>query len=486
MRYYIILTIFLFLSCRPIQITKNSTSTMPCLAPNPVERLHKNINNIINDSLFVPSQVSIKVVSLENDEVLFEHKSKILMHPASNVKLFTAASALYFLDTNYLFNTSVYIDSNDLGKNIIGNIYLKGFGNPDFCTSDMDSIVQVISQMGITNITGNIVIDDSYFDDVFWGPGWMWDDETEPDAPYINALSINKNCISITAISDSNSLIYLLEPVTNYVQIINNAKVRQYGIQYPFKINCIFLNNLNTIILNGNMPIYSQSSQKFSLKNPEIYAGYLFKESLKRAGIFVAGEIAKGQVFSNSKVIVQHYQSIETVITNLKKNSDNLSAENIIKILGVKRNGIPGSTKNGISALKEFISNIGIDTTKLSIVDGSGISRYNLINTEQIVQLLTAVYRMPRIFPVFYNSLPIAGVDGTLAFRLNEYPVLNNLRAKTGTLRGVSCLSGYVQTRDGEMLAFSIMMQNFINSATNYRNMQDKLCVLLAYFSRRI
>jgi PBP4 family serine-type D-alanyl-D-alanine carboxypeptidase len=135
---------------------------------------------------------------------------------------------------------------------------------------------------------------------------------------------------------------------------------------------------------------------------------------------------------------------------------------------------------------KRFLSILGMDTAKFSIVDGSGVSRYNLLSADQLVQFLAAMKKQPRLFQMFYNSLPVAGVDGTLTDRMSNYPVANNLHAKTGTLNGVSCLSGYVQTRDGEMLAFSMMMQNFITAAVDYRQVQDKIGAMLAGFSRKM
>jgi serine-type D-Ala-D-Ala carboxypeptidase/endopeptidase (penicillin-binding protein 4) len=169
----------------------------------------------------------------------------------------------------------------------------------------------------------------------------------------------------------------------------------------------------------------------------------------------------------------------------MNKVSDNLSAENALKVLGAVRVGLPGSSNKGISIVKRFLSTLDIDTTKISLADGSGVSRYNLLTTEQLVTFLSHIYKLPRIFPVFFNSLPIAVVDGTLANRMTTYPAACNVRAKTGTLNGVSCLSGYVQTQDGEMLAFSMMMQNFNTSVTDYRQMQDRICSLLAGFSRK-
>jgi D-alanyl-D-alanine carboxypeptidase/D-alanyl-D-alanine-endopeptidase (penicillin-binding protein 4) len=452
---------------------------------DPITQLRRDINSILADSLFVPARASIKVISLENGNVLYEHDSKALMNPGSNVKLLTSAAALSILDTNYQFKTAVFADTSPIDGILAGNIYVKGYGDPDLKTSDLDSLAITVRRMGITSIEGDIIVDDSFFDDNYWGAGWTWDDESDPDAPYINALSVNKNCISITLLTDSTTIYPYIEPMTDFVTIVNRARVTADSIRTPLRIKRLYLNNPNTITTEGELSRFSQATQKFSLRRPEYYTGTLLKESFRLAGILVYGNVVDGVTPIGLREIAQHYQPIEKMITNMNKVSDNLSAENALKVLGTTFNGGPGSAKNGIFVVKRFLSNLGIDTSKLSLVDGSGVSRYNLLSADQLVQFLTVMYKQSRIFPIFYNSLPIAGVDGTLARRMTTYPTACNLHAKTGTLNGVSCLSGYVLTRDGEMLAFSIMMQNFITSVANYHRVQDRIGALLAGFSRR-
>ncbi len=474
--------IILFLSLTLLGCGATRTVIVP---RDPLAQLRKNINSILTDSLFVPARASVKVVSLENGNVLYDHDSKALMNPGSNMKLLTSAAALSILDTNYQFKTIVFVDASPPVGILTGNIYLKGYGDPDLKTSDLDSLANAVRQMGITSIEGDIIVDDSFFDDNYWGAGWTWDDESDPDAPYINALSVNKNCISITLLTDSTTMYPYLEPMTDFVTVINRAKLTNDSIHTPLKIKRLYLNNPNTIIIEGELSCFSQFTQKFSLRRPEYYTGTLFKESLRHAGILVHGNVVNGVTPIGVREIAQHDQPIEKMVTNMNKVSDNLSAENVLKILGATINGIPGSTKSGIFAVKHFLANMGIDTLKLFIADGSGVSRYNLLSADQLVQFLTVMYKQPRIFPIFYNSLPLAGVDGTLARRMTQYPAACNLRAKTGNLNGVSCLSGYVLTRDGEMLVFSIMMQNFITPAANYHQVQDRIGTLLAGFSRR-
>ncbi|HTR81544.1 MAG TPA: D-alanyl-D-alanine carboxypeptidase/D-alanyl-D-alanine-endopeptidase, partial [Bacteroidota bacterium] len=147
--------------------------------------------------------------------------------------------------------------------------------------------------------------------------------------------------------------------------------------------------------------------------------------------------------------------------------------------------GIPGTSEHGISAVNRILASWGIDSTKYLMVDGSGVSHYDLVTPETFIQLLRAIYMQKGLFDLYYRSLPIAGVDGLLASRMKNSPAQNDLRAKTGTIRGVSALSGYVRTADGELLAFSMMMQNYIGSGEPYRRAQDAIGVLMASLKRK-
>jgi len=454
------------------------------LPPDPLTVLQGKINAILQDTIFTNTHAGIKIVSLDSGTVLYDHESKALMNPASNIKLITSAAALSILDTGYQFKTSVFADDRMAGGIQIRNIYLKGFGDPLLDDMDLDSLAVAVRRSGVQMVRGNIVVDDSYFDDNYWGAGWTWDDESDPDAPYINALSVNQNCITVNILASANAISAYLEPFTEFVSIFNHASLVTDSIRQPFKIRRLTVNNTNTVVLEGDIFNGRQVNQKLALRFPEIYAGTLFKGSLRRAGVTVAGEVISGEVHDRAQEIAVHLQPIEKVVNFMNKQSDNLSAENALKVMGAYKNGVPGSAKKGVSAEKEFLSRLGMDTTKFTAVDGSGVSRYNLFTADQLVQFLAAVAKQPGVFQKFYNSLPVAGWDGTLADRMIGSPAEFNLRAKTGTLNGASSLSGYVRTRDGEMLAFSMMMQNFLHSSSAYRLAQDRIGILLAGLSR--
>jgi serine-type D-Ala-D-Ala carboxypeptidase/endopeptidase (penicillin-binding protein 4) len=462
-----------------------SPSSIPIRQLSPTEKLKSDIDRILNDSIFIPSHVSVKVVSVRTGESLYEHDARFLMNPASNVKLFTSAAAIGILGKNFQLRTAVYADSVTYDGVVIGNLYLKGFGDPLLSTNDLDSLARILVLSGIKRITGDIIADNSYFDDKFWGLGWTWDDEPDPDAPFISPLTVNSGCVSVTAFSDSSKVFLSLNPVTSFIRGVNTANVARDSIQRPFKLRRPVQDRPNVIIAEGDLDAFASVEQKLSIRRPDLYAAQLFSEALQRHSIIVQEDVASGTTRTSSRQIAAFAHTLDTVVTAMNKVSDNLSAENLLKVLGAVRYGIPGTAKNGCYVVNSFLSSLGIDTTRCEFVDGSGVSRYNLVSAEIIVQLLTTMYRWNSYFSLFAASLPAAGVDGTLSSRMTSTSAAGNVFAKTGTLNGVSCLSGYAKTKDGELLAFSIMMQNFLTSSSSYRQAQDRISSVLTSFTRK-
>ncbi len=172
-----------------------------------------------------------------------------------------------------------------------------------------------------------------------------------------------------------------------------------------------------------------------------------------------------------------------TVLTNVNKNSNNLSAEMVLYALAEKKYGRPATSENGIKVINDLITLIGHDPEKFRIVDGSGVSHYNLISAELILNFLKYIYKSePEVFSRLWETLPIAGIDGTLGKRMTNSSAFNNVRAKTGTLSGVNALSGYVTAANGNQIAFSILIQNHVNMTSKARQFQDEICKILAEY----
>ncbi len=447
-----------------------------------LEQFQHRLDQLLADSLLQPTNVGIKIVSLTTGQTLYEHNAHKLFHPASNMKLLTTATALHQLGVDYRFKTVIGTDSTAMLTDSVlqGNLYIKGYGNPQLTLENLDWLARQVHQQGIRQVNGNIVCDATYFDSTRWPMGWMWDDQNSSDFVSVGSLVVNNNIVEITLIpgdSEGDTLQYQMNPPTTILEVVNqgvtvtdsvtDAVVAEREWQWP----------RNRIMIRGQMQV-GQPAEVFEVDvlHPQRFVGDLFRQALNREGIKVSGNIQEGEMPASVRILAIHQsEPLSVIVLHTNKPSHNLSAEMLCKTLGAELSGVPGTWEKGLQAIRQYLASVGIDSTAYEIVDGSGVSRYNLLTPAQLVQLLVAVHQDNTIQPEFTASLPIAGVDGTLKQRMKGTPAENNLRAKTGTLSGVSTLSGYTETADREQLAFSIMMQHFLVPARQVRAIQDKI-----------
>lgn len=451
-----------------------------------VRHFQQQIDSILSQPIFDATIAAVKIISLDNNEVLYERNSNALLRPASNMKLFTTSTALITLGKNFSIPTRILYDGNIQDSILNGNLFVKGFGDPDFSSAVLSQMVSEVKAKGITKINGSLIGDASYFDEKRWGTGWMWDDEPYDFSAYNSALSINRNCIAVYALPGNNigdTVQAWTVPATQFVTIENSAITDTSSSAI---ISRKFDERLNVITINGTIQQHADTlHEAITIRSPENYFLTLLKEDLARQGINCSGTIKMDTVPASAVLISEHLQPIDSMMIYLNKESDNLSAENLLKIIGAEKVSLPGSTENGISAVKQVLNSFGIDSTSFLQVDGSGVSFYNLIRAEHFIKILQAMYQQKNLFDLFYSTLPVAGIDGTLSSRMKNSPAENNLHAKTGTISGVTSLSGYVKTPENEMLAFSIIMQNFIGTNKPYREAQDAIGILMASFKRK-
>ncbi len=441
------------------------------------------IDSLLADSAFANAFVGIQVVAIDAGEVLYERNAQKLFLPSSNIKLFTTVGALAILGPKYELKTIVYGDSILRDGTIEGQIYLKGYGDPLLTVNDLDSLARKLYSLGIRQIHGGIVGDDFYFDREFWGSGWMWDDDPGSDFPYLSAISVNRNIIRVTILAgnqDGDSIQVLLSPPTSYVKVLSKGITSSDTTQSPLRVTRRWRERENTIVVEGTIrPLAPSMNVDLNVWKPELYALTLFRDRLRANGISLPDSIRIDSTKAN-RALVEISHQLDSVVTIINKESYNLGAENLLKVMASATGKPPGSAEIGIRLMKNYLAAHGVDTSALVLVDGSGVSRYNLSPPEAIVQLLVDVAKDSAIFQPLYRSLSIAGVDGKLRTRLTKGLASNNARAKTGTHSNASALSGYVRNINGEMLAFSIMMNHFLGSQLPYRNLQDRIVEILA------
>ena len=443
------------------------------------------INLVLKDDFFNSASISISVFDLTIQKKIYEKNPAALSRPASNLKILTTLAGLFFLGADYNFTTALYYTGSVETGTLDGDLYVVGGFDPLFSSEDLDTLLIGLKQAGINNITGNIYADVSAKDSLFWGAGWMWDDDPTIDAPYLGSLNINKNSVKVAykpGIIDS--LIYAeIIPESDFTSFKNSA-VTIAGDSSKIIVTRNWLTRGNEVKISGFLQYSAKpDTDEVNIYNPTGYFLSLLKSKLNENGINFSGNIDTASITQPVYLIGLYKRPFKNILTKLERESDNLSAEMTLYALAYKYSGKPASARNGIKLIDSLITLTGLDPGHYRIVDGSGVSHYNLVSSELMVEVLKFIYyQKPELFKAFYDSLPVSGMSGTLEKRMTTGFVKGNIHAKTGTLSGVSCLSGYIDAKIGHKLAFSIMIQNYVTKARVAQKFQDEICKILSEY----
>ena len=444
--------------------------------------LKDRLDPLFADSLFPPANLGVKVVSLTKNRELYSLNEHMLFNPASNQKLFTSAATLSILGKDALFSTTVTADTTT------GRIIIAGGGDPILSTADLDSIARMCAASLPAGRSWEVRVDVRFFDSLYWGAGWTWDEEPEAYGMFLSPLMLNNNTVTVSVIPATPPGAppsVIVDPPTAYTPVINTAVTTLEPIPDPVRVTRNWMERGNTISVSGSVGLnWRTRREALSVWKPELYAGTVFSELLRKNGVATTGCVLPDSSSTALPPLFVFERRIDTILTFMNKVSDNLAAEAMLKSIAARKAGTPGSAHAGIQLVRQFLASAGIDTNRIAIGDGSGLSGYNLTSPAAVIGLLKHMYADTVNFPVYYHTLPIAGVDGTIGRRMQGSLAAGNLRAKTGTLSGVTALSGYVQTLGGEWLAFSILMQHYPGSSRDYRAVQDAIGALLAGLHR--
>ena len=448
------------ISCTPPRSLLTNTG-------NPVFK--RKINKLISSS-GLDANIGIKIVSLTTGKTLYALNSHKLLLPASNNKLYTCAAALERLGADHVFTTTVLKTGN--------NLILKGGGDPDLTIDQLDSLAKISAKI-IKNVD-TLFVDESLMDTLHYGEGWMWDEGSWWYAAPISALSVNDNCIDFYVdpgqLGKPAKVDYY--PRTSYFRFVNNSVTVNDTVDFKkFKIERDWAGRTNHFTISGEI-LDTAATDTFyrNIYDPALFAGTVFRELLETHGTMIKN-IHNGNRSGDLNTIALH-QSDSLIYSafNLMNESDNLTAELFVKTMGISKEN-PGNWKDGIDTVKSFLfEKVGIDTSVIRIADGSGASRYNLSSLDQLANLLTWIFKS-EFKDDFISTLPGGGLDGTMEERLESFGT--RIRAKTGHLAGVSCLSGYAFSPRYGPLAFSMMMNGFVGSVKPYQQLQDRICSTL-------
>jgi D-alanyl-D-alanine carboxypeptidase/D-alanyl-D-alanine-endopeptidase (penicillin-binding protein 4) len=479
------------------ELLPDSTTKAPGYYP--IVELRNQLNDILNDPNFNNAFWGVNIKSLKTGEIIYKKNSDKLFIPASTMKLFTTSAALLLLGSNYHYKTTLFTNGIIENNTVKGDLILRGEGDPTFSSRFLDgkptkvfqSWVDLLKSKGIKKVTGNIIGDDNLFDDRGLGKGWSWEYESLWFSAPSGALSFNDNSVDVNVIPTEVNLpaVIKISPNTKYITIINRVITVDNNSEEA--INVYRKKGTNIITVFGTIKKSSESVKEFvSISDPTLYTATVFNEVLESNDIEVKGYVT--DLDNEDKIInyddctpiaEQESVSLSEIIKEINKNSNNFYAEQLIKTIGLEIYGY-GSVDNGVKACDELFNKMGINSDNMVYADGSGLSRLDLVTPKQLVNLLNFMYKSDE-FDTFYDSLPIAGIDGNLALRMKKSNAWKNLRAKPGLNNGVTALAGYVSTLDGEPFAFSLMVNNFLVPSNLANYIIDSICIRLANFTRK-
>lgn len=427
--------------------------------------------------------IGVFVQSLSTGQIYYSKNANTFFAPASVQKLFTVTAALKNLGPDYHFPTRLYTNGSISQGVLRGDLIFQFSGDPSLTRSNLVDFVKKLKAMGINRISGNVIVDNKAFAHTPYPPGWKWDDLSFDFAAPLNTVIIDRNRFGLgfvpNRVGEKVTLVPHLPMGT--ATFINQTTTTRYP-----KRNCpltIFSNEDNQYLIRGCMPRNARKQgRSLAIRNMEMFTNALIRELLREHDIAFHGTIYDAKAPANSTLITEHLSApLSQVIVHLLKRSDNLYADALLKKLGEQYRHGSGSWQDGVAAVKSVMStNVGIDPNHVHLNDGAGLSSYNAITPRSISQLLSYIDREPMLRETLIPALPIAGVDGTLRFRMPDLGRSKLVHAKTGSMKGVSSLAGFVQTRTHGLMSFVIMINNIPANRGPYIWLENRICEYLA------
>ncbi len=503
----------------PVEISSAQTLT----------ELRTRIEQIVRQPALEAGFFAVKIVSLDTGAVIFEQDSRKLVRPASNMKIYTVATAFDKLTPDYRFITSVYAKEklDDEGK-VKGDLIIYGRGDPSIAArfndgdyfKGINALADRIVAAGVKRIKGDLVGDESHFDGDSFGSGWTWQDLQWSYGAPVSALTVNDNAIDLTVRPGSKVgapvSITSGPPATSFMTIVNRATTSAKGTRTDLRIHRGL--GANVLEISGTLPVGDDGyTGAVAIPDPALAFVAMLRYALIKRGVKIDGRLRTVNARSGGSIVASSPSAPTTeagkmpalpgalpveiaslpsapfndIAAHTLKPSQNLYTELILRTLGKLRKSAPPPDETrrasqtdedaGLAGVRDFLKQAGVNESQLNLDDGSGLSRSDLIMADATVQLLTFMTKH-RYFAQFRDALPIAGVDGTLRNRMKGTPAEKNVRAKTGTLSSVASLGGYVTTAAGERLVFSMMLNNYADASALRRDSIDAIAVLLASF----
>ncbi|KFF01235.1 peptidase S13 [Chryseobacterium formosense] len=441
-------------------LTISVLSTQIIFAQNVAQKLDDVTKNLMNSSLAVSSNLSF-YVSDESGNLIYEFQGSKGLSTASTQKIFTAAAALETLGKNYTYKTTSSYSGNISGGNLNGNLFITSNGDPTLGSwryegykpeNFKQKLIEAVKKSGITKISGDLIIDDSYFDHQTIPGGWPWDDLGNYYGAGVWGINWRENQFDMNMNgSEIKSFSYPLEGV----KWLNDVKTGGSSDQ-----SLIFTAPYSDVaLINGTLPSKAVTVSG-SVPNPPLQLGIEAQKWLKESGIEISGKVLTNSQLEidgnksleapkNNIILTYESPSLDKIVYWFLRKSVNLYGENLIKTLGKEKKGNP-SFKSGIAYLKEFWKSKGINANMINFADGSGLSPQNYVSAKAEVQALLYAKKQTW-FDAYYDGFPTQD---------------NGMKMKSGTMRDTKSYAGYHTSKDGKRYVYAIIINNYQGSGS--------------------
>ncbi|HEY1040155.1 MAG TPA: D-alanyl-D-alanine carboxypeptidase/D-alanyl-D-alanine-endopeptidase [Bacteroidia bacterium] len=445
-----------------------------------VDKINAILAEYNGDPQLKPAIVSFCVLNAKTGDQLIENNSKLAMTPASTLKIITTSAALGMVGAGYRYETKLMVDGifDSVTGLLTGNLVIKGSGDPtlnseyfkkkDDATDLVDEWAAALKAKGVKKITGKIVADNTCFDNNVPG-NWIWSDMGNYFGAPPNGLSYNDNKIKLyfktgTKSGDSTQLVKQIPEVPGLVFINKITTGGKDDNAYVYGAP-----KQNERLMTGTLPPNKSAYEvEIAMPDPAWYCAYALDKALGKAGIetFNRTEVASNPLKQEMQLLYTHKSPVlSSIVYQTNLHSNNLFAETLLKTIALKKNGY-GSLYAAIDMVLNYWKGRGVDVEGFYMSDGSGLSRSNGISTFQQATILSKIYRDPNMYKTFNSSLPVAGKTGSLASLCKGSFAENNMRAKSGYITRARGYAGYVKTKAGTELAFSVLFNNYNCSPT--------------------
>ncbi|MFT4217222.1 MAG: D-alanyl-D-alanine carboxypeptidase/D-alanyl-D-alanine-endopeptidase [Micropruina sp.] len=456
--------------------------------------LTEALDGVLKASSVTRATVGVAIADSSSGDELYTRSAATAVSPASNMKLLTSAAALDVLGPGYRFGTEVYAPAAPSATGTVSRLYLRGNGDPTLVESDLTSLAEQVKAAGVRRVTGAVVGDGSYFDNDRYNDYWNARDYNSSYAAQISGLTLSPSSafkvgtVQVTYRPGSEAgkkAVLGVVPATasGYLKLVNKTTTTKAGRGAAIGVRRT--DGTNTVTVSGRVALKrALASATVTISNPARYAAHVFTKVLRATGITVDDSPVTGALpASRVRLASDTSAPLSSIVRTLLKPSNNGMAEHLIKTLG-RSGDQPGTWADGSARVLRWLTTTQDVPSTVRIVDGSGLAHRN----KQTARVLVRVLQYARTrdwFGTFYDSLPVAGnpdpaIGGTLSSRMQGTAAQNNLHAKTGTLSGVTALSGYVTDATGRLYTFSMLGRYTTNSP---RPVFDKVGVTLAGWS---